>query len=180
MQAVLFSIRPEHCEKIATGDKCIELRKAAPHIPTPFQSFIYCTMGRTLYRSNHDGMIRIYHKQALEAAFAHHTVFNGKVIGEFTCDWIEAYEPCDWGRAATWACVSMDDIHKYMDGHLLVHGLHISELKIYDSPRSLSEFRLWNGCRNCKSEGSYHCVQYCAGRRLERPPQSWCYVEVPE
>ena len=49
------------------------------------------------------------------------------------------------------------EINIYAHGKT-VYGLHISNLRIYDAPRELSEFV----CR----------------KRLTSPPQSWCYVEV--
>lgn len=61
-----------------------------------------------------------------------------------------------------------------------LYGWHISDLKIYDKPRELREFKKSNrdcfyadlglakrDCPDCKNSGCF----------LERPPQSWCYVE---
>lgn len=61
------------------------------------------------------------------------------------------------------------------------YGWHIVDLRIYDQPRELTEFR--RACPNswyCES-----CVMHwenngtCGNERLQikRPPQSWCYVE---
>ena len=43
-KAVLLSIRPKWCEKIARGEKTIEVRKTRPKLETPFKAYIYCTM----------------------------------------------------------------------------------------------------------------------------------------
>ena len=43
MKAVLISIRPEWCVKIASRDKSIEVRKSRPKLETPFKVYIYCT-----------------------------------------------------------------------------------------------------------------------------------------
>lgn len=62
------------------------------------------------------------------------------------------------------------------------YGWHIVDLRIYDQPRELTEFR--RACPNswyCES-----CVMHwenngtCGNERLQikRPPQSWCYVEA--
>lgn len=35
MKAVLISIRPKWCEKIASGEKTVEVRKTKPKLETP-------------------------------------------------------------------------------------------------------------------------------------------------
>lgn len=64
-KSVMLSIRPKWCEKIASGEKTIEVRKTKPKLDTPFKCYIYCTQSGV----------------ALGAWGKH-----GKVIGEFTCD----------------------------------------------------------------------------------------------
>lgn len=58
------------------------------------------------------------------------------------------------------SCLSFDDIGKYVCGkdfgYHTFYGWHISELKIYDTPKSCNE---------------------CDGCKVTRPPQSWRYVE---
>ena len=44
-KAVLISIRPKWCEKIANGNKTIEVRKTRPKMDTPFKCYIYCWCG---------------------------------------------------------------------------------------------------------------------------------------
>ena len=44
-QAVLISIRPKWCSKIANGEKTIEVRKRQPQLDVPFKVYIYCTHG---------------------------------------------------------------------------------------------------------------------------------------
>ena len=44
MKSVLISIRPQWCEKIASGEKTIEVRKTAPK-KVPFKCYIYMTQG---------------------------------------------------------------------------------------------------------------------------------------
>ena len=43
-KAALISIKPKWCEKIANGDKTIEVRKTRPKMNTPFKCYIYCTL----------------------------------------------------------------------------------------------------------------------------------------
>lgn len=42
MKNILISIRPNWCEKIASGEKTIEVRKSAPK-EVPFKAYIYAT-----------------------------------------------------------------------------------------------------------------------------------------
>ena len=73
MKAVMISIRPEWCEKIASGEKTVEVRKTRPKIEPPFRCYIYCTVG--------DG--------ATGDILPNSGVTCGKVIGEFVCDKID-------------------------------------------------------------------------------------------
>ena len=49
-KAVLISIRPEWVEKIARGEKTVEVRKTRPKLDTPFKCYIYCTQGNDARR----------------------------------------------------------------------------------------------------------------------------------
>ena len=42
-KAVLLSIRPNWCKKIANLRKTVEIRKTAPNLEVPFKCYIYCT-----------------------------------------------------------------------------------------------------------------------------------------
>lgn len=83
-----------------------------------------------------------------------------------------------------------DDDTSFMDRKDL-YAWHISDLKIYDQPKSLSgfsrhDFRGMNGtdvcgnesCEHYQPSGSYMLPPTCAinGCCLSKPPQSWCYV----
>ena len=54
MKAVLISIRPEWCEKIANKVKSLEIRKTVPKLKPPFKVYIYCTRGPP-YLNSHNG-----------------------------------------------------------------------------------------------------------------------------
>ena len=45
-KAVLLSVHPQWCERIADGGKTIEVRKTKPKLDTPFKVYIYCTADR--------------------------------------------------------------------------------------------------------------------------------------
>lgn len=171
MKAVLISIRPEWCELIASGRKTVEVRKARPKIETPFKCYIYETKTRSDMPTfiDEDG----------------HVLYTGRgqVIGEFVCDKISPFFD------AKDACLSNEEIEKYAGGKAL-YGWHISDLKIYDKPKKLSEFYVCKDgvedyCSGCVhhecNEAEYPCCECIKDGRnrayLYRPPQSWCYVE---
>ncbi len=160
-KAVLISIRLKWCELIASGKKTIEVRKTRPKLEVPFKCYIYCTKNNTdceppkkFYRISTDGDVY---------------ALNGKVIGEFVCNkisWIGQSSLVvkeDAEKALYGTCLTRNEAFDYLglpnknEGEYKeCYGWHISNLVIYDKPKELSEFR------------------------IERPPQSWRYVEECE
>ena len=183
-KAVLISIRPKWCEKIANGEKTIEIRKTKPKLETPFKCYIYCTMPDA--KDPH---------QILEIHGAGGKIrkANGEVIGEFVCDCVTPlYNICmdDWKRLAgglhniekelvNQACLTEANLHTYAGGKNCF-AWHISDLRIYDQPRELSEFRrATDPCDSCHAEYTWECTgcKKLSGD-IKHPPQSWCYVEA--
>lgn len=198
-KAVMISIRPKWCEKIISGEKTIEVRKNRPKLETPFKAYIYCTTGRpdlNIPISQERLMQDYLNTGSMKSLNCPHG--NGKVIGEFTCDRIynidkdsvdfiftptpngySVYKKAAEERCGLCAAMTDDEVHSYL-GHFQGFGWHISDLKIYDTPKKLSEFK-----GLCKVESDCcACPHYnyskmdCDGRTINRPPQSWCYVEV--
>ena len=180
MKSVMVSIKPKWCELIASGKKTIEVRKTRPKIETPFKCYIYCTKDK--------GILFWTGKQYAYADDRSHNLFdvcgNGKVIGEFVCDTFITDKT--GGRDALFnaaACINELEAASYSQNKPL-YGWRISDLVIYDKPKDLSEF--WNAdkCPYVSRNGctyKYHCfrageTKRC-GQEIERPPQSWCYVE---
>lgn len=160
-KAVMLSIRPKWCEKIASGEKTIEVRKTRPKLETPFKVYIYCTQSGV----------------ALGAWGKH-----GKVIGEFTCDRIYWLAPLNHAPedVEQQACLTREEIVRYLKG--VGYGYHISDLRIYDQPRELTEFRracpndLY--CESCAMYSNNNGICNNGALPLRHPPQSWCYVEA--
>lgn len=175
-KAVLISIRPKWCEKIVNGNKTIEVRKTRPKMDTPFKCYIYCTLPK------------YPHEDFIATNYPRPQFYGGgKVVGEFTCDridWIthigytgipNLVETCicdaatmrtsPVGGLLNAACLTPKMLNDYLawgDGY----GWHISDLRIYDEARELSEF---TGLRNTR----FGAAPY----DIKRAPQSWCYVE---
>lgn len=163
-KAVLISIRPEWAAKIATGEKTVEIRKTRPNLETPFKCYIYETQGKSdTPWIDEDG----------------HMIFRGrgKVVGEFVCDTYVTDKT--FGHDALFnavACMIEPDVVAYSAGTPL-YGWHISNLKIYDTPKELSKFsRPFENCigKTCDEFGCALCEN---GGHIKRPPQSWRYVE---
>ena len=189
MKAILLSIRPNWCKLIWSGMKTVEVRKTRPTLETPFKAYIFCT--------GHDSWVMKSPKAGVQK-------MDSRVIGEFTCDKINKlvhvgtmmdiniltsdgwYKPADALIQA--ACLTEETVKKYLQGRN-GYGWHISELKIYDKPKSILDFhravdktKLW--CEKCAIGGKKGTAcAFCYGLdglRIRRPPQSWCYVEDSE
>jgi predicted transcriptional regulator len=176
--AVLISIRPKWCELIASGHKTIEIRKTRPQIKTPFKCYIYCTKdNKTQF-----WIAKSYFYFDDHAHNAFDKCGNGTVIGEFVCDEIKTIDipyPAYWTerhkRELDGSCLTLQQAHSYF-GSACGYGWHISELKIYDKPKELSEFMQCHKCEyysGCK-EHEYGCN---GAYKVTRPPQSFMYVE---
>jgi predicted transcriptional regulator len=145
MKSVLISIQPKWVEKIVNGKKTIEVRKTRPKIETPFKCYIYMTQGT--YKDLGSYSEWIYKNRM-------------KVIGEFVCDMIELFTEYellyDGNYVEKETRVPTEELLSYKGKNDFLYGWHISNLKIYDKPISLSELG------------------------VTRLPQSWMYVEEVE
>lgn len=162
MKSVLISIQPKWCELIASGKKTVEVRKTKPKLETPFKCYIYMTKGEW-YKDNknrrHNGI--------------------GKVIGEFVCDAIFPIS-CYYSdvnvrgihREQPYTCLTDKEMIDYLGNGVEGYGWHISDLVIYDEPKRINEFV-------SESILNTNCFELHL-KRLDRPPQSWCYVEEVE
>lgn len=185
-KAVMLSIRPKWVEKIANGEKTIEVRKTRPKLETPFKCYIYCTLPK------------YPHEDFIATDYPRPQFYGGgKVIGEFTCDRIykidkdstdflfkagglSVYRQAAEEKCGLCVAMTDDELHGYL-GHYQGYGWHISDLLIYDQPRELTEFR--RACPNswyCESCAMYWENNGTCGNEslyIKRAPQSWCYVE---
>ena len=180
MKSVLISTRPKLVEKIChkigedeTGnaiyEKRIEVRNTAPQ-EVPFKCYIYETQG-----------------QYVKFTHGAHTKYGygrGKVIGWFVCNLVDEYpyDYCDGvdidDDTILETAIDREDINIYAEGKTL-YGWHISDLKIYNNPRELSEF--FKPCDRfldcCTCRRLVHNEYMSCDNKITRPPLSWCYVE---
>lgn len=183
MKSVLISIQPQWCELILSDKKIIEVRRTRPNIEVPFKVYIYQTKKRWIYKL----LPWLKERQA-------------KVIGEFICDKIDRYpygdmafptpaydgDPtcCECGNGyfitcgeLEKTCLAYEDLENYGNGKRL-YGWHITDLKIYDSPKRLKEFGNYKKCVDIIDKGQEVIIEnYSEFIPLTRAPQSWQYVE---
>ncbi len=165
MKSVLISIQAENNANIEKGFKSEELRTRVPNCELPIKFYTY--------ESGKNG--------------------RHKVTNEWICREIREYPNPDSYPLSLVdrACVPFSYICDYAkDGEKFLRGLVISDLKIYDKPRELSEFYHYCGdnpkCDGCEAHyfSNTECGKedYCCSiidgcKPIKRPPQSWCYVE---
>lgn len=201
MKTVLISIKPKWCEKIASGKKTIEVRKSAPK-EVPFKAYIYATRPKNFYKcgavSTSDELLWLANgKVEMGDGFKfwadgdEYQCLNGRIIGEFICDkvyliknqgnrFVVANEAQGvTNEIARQSCLDYYDMDNYLDNKD-GYGLHITDLKIYDKPKKLSEFCLpcKKNCEDCEKQIFYDCWKEKGKIKVvTRPPQSWQYVE---
>lgn len=184
MKSVLISIQPKWCELIASGKKTVEVRKTKPKLEPPFKVYIYCTGGPP-YLNSHNGYCYLEERDVLGyRGTGLYCRLNNRVIGEFVCDdiakilnfvthfGVEGRPERELNTIARASCLDYMDMLGYLGTEKDGYAWHISDLKIYDHPKKLSEFCSYDARLSFNENGfliSTHAIT--------RPPQSWCYVE---
>lgn len=202
-KAVLISIKPKWVEKIMSGEKTIEVRHTAPK-EVPFKCYIYCCKDNAqeivLLK---DCKNRFSFGDYRNADGHFYDVANRTVIGEFICDKVynlvnafggivfadENLNQLDPQLFRNMSCLTDEQTADYL-GNKDGYGWHISDLKIYDKPKALSEFKTppcekpEKACGTCKyhvvinTPDMYEVDCFVAnGREISRPPQSYMFVE---
>lgn len=191
MKSVLVSEKPIMCDKIANGKKTIIVKKKVPK-EVPFKCYIYCCKAKSKWSlCDYEGA---YENSKGEIVYA-----QQHIIGEFICDKVDKITTLQhtyynflgapiatiteygiWNDDLPQMCLTKKEIEDYGKGETL-YGWHISDLKIYDKPRELSEFG-----RPCSYSGPCFCCKrasvekdgnlFC-NAKIIRPPQSYMYVE---
>ena len=161
MKSILMPIQPKWVKKIISGEKTIEVRKTAPK-EVPFKVYIYCTGVKNLNLTEY---VKLFSETGGAIDYWH-----GKVVAEFICNKVETI-PVDseaFVAISKPACLTIDELLEYCSGKDM-YGLHISNLKVYDEPKELSDFYSIKQCKPWTWE-----------EPLARPPQSWQYIQEKE
>lgn len=187
---ILIPIHPQWCEKIFNGEKTIEVRKTVPKIDTPFEVLVYQTKIKFKVRNWQENFQSIVFTPNGGAEDG-----NGKVIGSFICDGIDHIHTLGFDdKMSKQTCLTFGELSRYLGGvNGMFYGWHITETKLFDRPKELSEFGTI-----CKKHGDDRCndclyLRVCAYddcidtwcgvgnvKPLTRAPLSWIYVEEIE
>ena len=199
MKSIITSVSPYLCGKIASGDCKILVKKSAPK-EVPFKAYIYVTRPKKFYRcgavSTSDELLWLANgKVEMGDSFKfwadgdEYQCLNGCIIGEFVCDKVDEYTFSHYEAEYRVThveqeamCLNQPELIRYGKGKTL-YGWHISDLKIYDKPKELSEFCIpcKVSCKNCKNPLYFECLCEEKGKKIiTRPPQSWMFVEEIE
>lgn len=201
MEAIMISIQPQWVEKILDGEKTIEIRKTMPKCELPCKVYIYCTKSKPTLQYFYNW--QNYKPISKRSTWAGGRTINvgeygnGKVVAEFTLNEFEDFSKWEYDFGALvrhldlWAGTkgNYPFLIDYLKGQKKGYAWHIDYLKIYDVPKELSEFKKRNKCHYANYEDGccFECCTFydlgdCNGQysKIERPPQSWCYVEELE
>ncbi len=176
MKAIMISIQPQWVSKILNKEKLVEIRKTKPKCELPCKVYIYCTMGKnTIVYVERKGEKDWYGNIAKNTMIVTRPKYDymnytnetlGKVIAEFTLNKVDTLERDlnDWLPKNRYDVsnellkdinLNQNELWNYGQGKTL-YAWYIDNLKIYDKPKELSEFK------------------------VKRTIQSWCYVEELE
>ena len=190
MKSVLISIQPYWVFLIIARlmgwnipqEKTVEVRKDCPKASDWNKVVhIYCSKNRKSFNR-----IPKEYQPLMEKLL-------GKVIGEFVCDSISILPAIfitknvygaseNAQRFAGESCLTQQELIAYCGTNDFLYGWRISDLKIYDKPKELGEFKSYcnpTTCVVCKHfhNGASAETTYCSRKPLIRPFQSWGYVE---
>lgn len=203
-KAILKSVSPKRCEQIASGKCTVLLSKTKPKLETPFKVYIYCTNGKMLYDISKEDYLQTNKKYILGSGKSNKVIssnfpfLNRKVIGEFVCERVEDFSKWEYDYPALLrhidALTGFEGDYpfwnKQLGGQKKGYALHISQLKIYDTPKELGDFKAIKRCKDwryfemcsdvCGYAENNQCHNGIITKRVTRPPQSGCYVEELE
>lgn len=169
---ILASIKPYYYYLIGEGKKKIEVRKSAlKNLP---QDIVF-------YMSKDEKSFAKIPKEFQEKYRKHF----GKVGLRVVCNKVEeaptSFISPETVNMAISACIDVNKMCDYGKGKTL-YGWHISDLKIYDKPKKVSEFfkrcptKEKGDCLSCDCLADNDYGGVCTNN-LTRPPQSYMWVE---
>ncbi|MEG2541090.1 MAG: hypothetical protein RSB59_04920 [Clostridia bacterium] len=164
MKAVIRSCKPYWFYLIIQGVKIIEVGKTAPTaIDWDKTVYMYCSKDKKSFNKIPEEDRKWF------------SLFLGKVVCEFHCGGMMCSEALFMPCNIKYHCIQTDELYKYSNGKSL-YGWKISKLKIYDEPKEVGKFFIFE-----REIGSGWLTDYCEYRNyLTKPPQSWQYCEELE
>lgn len=174
---ILASLKPYYYYLIGERKKTIEVRKTAlKNIPQDIA--FYMSKDEKSFakipKEFQDKYRKHFGKVGLAIVCDKITRYNcDKAFDEyFIAGYIGAYMPLKE------MCLTNKDLIEYGKGRPL-YGWHISDLKIYDKPKPIMQF--YKPCpikiKNCHVCELYSTYTGCCMNNIDRPPQSYMFVE---
>lgn len=219
MKKILLVVHPKWCKMIFNGKKTIEVRRTRPKLEPPFEVLVYETKGQFIKSVKGACTTYGYGRGKVIGSFICDKItrYESEFWDDDTYERIqEPWEPSDFAEYGEYeydtigengefygkgielskqSCLSWNELRSYVGQGLKdFYCWHITEPKLFDKPKELSEFgkvcnRYENDeCDDCPYLQVYvnsypcdDCVDTWCGvdniKPLTRPPQSWCYVE---
>jgi predicted transcriptional regulator len=107
---VLLSIKPEYADKILSGEKCFEYRKA------------------------------IFRDPSVETVMIYSTMPVGKVVGEFDVATVHSASPREiWKRTEGSSGITWRFFFKYFKGRQTAYAIEVKNVRKFDVPLDLKE-----------------------------------------
>lgn len=211
MKTILISVKPKWAELEMNGKKLIEVRKN--YIEPPFKVVNYVTKEKSKYTKeeiyanvNYDWAD--YYNLKGKVAFEYVVNKVDTIINNGSSFDIKGEDVAYTNRIANQSCLQFPDLRDYLKSKN-GYAWHISDLKIYDKPKELEEFYVYNKelekrfidgdgfcCYDGKDENGeplndcsadnikrcYECWEEWSGwcKRITRPPQNFVYVREVE
>ena len=196
-KAILISIKPKWCKKIANLRKTVEIRKTAPKLEVPFKCYIYCTKAPkkliTIFRDgeeSYDG--EIYHGKTKFITWDGIGVPDDidsamqMVIGEFVCNKIDRMThigTTSSTKSYELYVESPNLEYEYADKLLQAACMTKAEAKKYLKGSDgygwhISDLKIYDNPRKLEEFTGLQRTRF--GMRpvqVQSPPQSWRYVE---
>ena len=177
-KSVIASLKPYYYYLVSEDIKKIEVRKSAPKTDDWNRETYF-------YMSRDEKSFAKIPKEYQDKYRKHF----GKVGLKFVCERIVGnFKYLVTPKGLECACLTEQEVNDYL-GVKGGYGWHITDLKIYDKPKELSEFyrecpqaysSYEDGC--CAEICVFHeegfCKQFCLP--ITKAPQSWCYCEELE
>ena len=172
MKSIMISIKPKYVVDILNGKKTIEIRKSKPNCKFPISVYIYCTGEEHLWFDKENKKWVNTPKKICHYPYKNK---NKKVVAKFTLKKCDRFYYFDDDLCES-ACLDRRQILAYL-GDKNGYAWYIDNLKIFDEPKELSEFKRCYLYWNCEYNKCKKCPHLLS---LTKPFQSWGYVEEIE
>ena len=178
MKAIMISIKPKYVADILNGEKTIEIRKTCPALYSPYDPidvYIYCT------KEDSNGYL-IKNRSTNKCEFTFNGFIadncwcaNGKVVAKFTLNKVSPLTVSYYGENGgkeilEKSCLTYEELLDYKTKHISwdrIFAWHIDNLVIFDKPKQIRDFVATKFGKP-------------VWKPVNRPPQSWSYIETEE